>query len=310
MSFSSELKEELASVYDSARHCRVASLAALVCFLGTVSRDDEQMTLLVSSENEAAMLHFAQLMKLLFDEHCVVRTDKSQRNLKSYSVFVSSKTCPDVFGTLKLINTDDGKMPNIERLTQKNCCARAFLRGAFISSGSVSNPDKFYHFEIPCKSSYTAEGTEAAMHSLGLSARTTLRQNNYVVYLKEIEQIADAIGLMGARKAYLELENHKIVREMRGNVNRRVNCETANINKTAMAAARQIEDIIYIKEHMSLSSLPNGLDEIAQIRLKYPEATLSELGSYLEPPIGKSGVNHRLRKLSSIAGAMRSRGGV
>ncbi len=103
----------------------------------------------------------------------------------------------------------------------------------------------------------------------------------------------------------MELENFRIIRDMRGNVNRRVNCETANINKAAQAAARQIEDIIYIKEHMGLSALPNGLDEMAKIRVEYPEATLSELGELLDPPGGKSGVNHRLRKLSSIAESLR-----
>ena len=128
-----------------------------------------------------------------------------------------------------------------------------------------------------------------------------------MVYVKEGDQIADLLGLMEARKSLLKLENVRILREMRGSVNRKVNCETANINKTVNAAVKQIEDIRYIRDTAGFSGLSNGLDEMARIRLQYPEATLKELGMMLDPPVGKSGVNHRLRKLSAIADALRSK---
>ncbi len=130
-----------------------------------------------------------------------------------------------------------------------------------------------------------------------------------MVYLKNSTQISELLGLMGARTSLLNMENAMIRREVRGNINRRVNCETANINKAAMAAARQIEDILYIDEHIGISSLPDGLDQMAKVRLKYPEANLSELGSHLEPPVGKSGVNHRLRKISAVAASLKNQGG-
>ena len=128
-----------------------------------------------------------------------------------------------------------------------------------------------------------------------------------MVYVKEGDQIADLLGMMEARKSLLKLENVRILREMRGSVNRKVNCETANINKTVNAAVKQIEDIRYIRDTAGFSGLSNGLDEMARIRLQYPEATLKELGMMLDPPVGKSGVNHRLRKLSAIADALRSK---
>ena len=311
MSFSSELKTELTGVIDTARHCRTAQLAAAVCFAGKAVGGENGVTVLkISSENAATADSAAELLKKIFGFSCEINKARSSRNLKSFSIELSAAESSEIFETLKFRESEDGrKLPGIASLTEKSCCKKAFLRGAFLAAGSVSNPDRSYHFEIMCRDEYIAGSTADIMCALGLQAKITQRQKHFVVYLKEIEQISDALGMMGARTSLLELENFRILREMRGNVNRRVNCETANINKAAQAAARQIDDIKYIESHMSLSSLPNGLDEIARIRLEYPEATLSELGSYLEPPVGKSGVNHRLRKISSIAEALRSRGG-
>ena len=311
MSFSSELKAELGKVYDGARHCRIAQLAALVCFAGSTETDKQGNRMIkIASENFVAAEAAAVLIKKIFGFSCDIREERSSRNFRSFLIEPDIDKSKEIFETLKFQTQDDGSfLPDTDMLTNKSCCRQAFLRGAFISSGSVSNPDRSYHFEILCRSSCVAQAVVKIMESLGLQAKMIKRQKNFVVYLKEIDQISDAVGLMGARMSFLELENSRIIRGMRGNINRRVNCETANINKAAQAAARQIDDILYIGKHMSLDSLPNGLDEIAKIRLEYPEATLSELGAYLEPPIGKSGVNHRLRKLSSMAEALRSRGG-
>ncbi len=305
MSFSSELKTELGSIYDSARHCRLAELASLVCFSGNISHDNGRFVE-VSSENQIATEVFSELIRKLFSTNCEISDGRSTRNLKAFSARTPDGDGLDIFEALKINDKDE--MPDIHALTVKSCCKRAFMRGAFIAAGAVSNPDKFYHFEITCRSGVIAETTAELMQALDLQAKVTERQSHFVIYLKEIEQISNAVGLMGARRSLLELENFRIVREMRGNVNRRVNCETANINKAAQAAARQIEDIKFIEKNAGLGSLPDGLDEMARIRLEYPEATLGELGTHLEPPIGKSGVNHRLRRISSIAMALRSRG--
>ncbi len=143
------------------------------------------------------------------------------------------------------------------------------------------------------------------MNSFEADAKIVTRKKNQVVYVKEGTHIVDLLNVMGAHEALMNLENVRIVKEMRNSVNRQVNCEMANISKTVNAAVRQIEDIVYIRDHMGLESLPDHLREMALLRLKYPDVPLKELGSYLNPPVGKSGVNHRLRKLSKIAEEMR-----
>ena len=188
-----------------------------------------------------------------------------------------------------------------EKLLSRSCCKRAFLRGAFLASGSISDPQKSYHFEIVCQKESQAELLQELYRSFELDAKIVLRKKYYIVYLKEGSQIVDALNVMGAYVALMNLENVRIFKEMRGSVNRIVNCETANINKVVGAACRQVEDIRYIQSKMGLDELPPTLREMAQIRLEYPDSSLKELGELCDPPVGKSGVNHRLRKLSELA---------
>ena len=192
-------------------------------------------------------------------------------------------------------------------VVQNVCCKRAFIRGAFLSAGSISDPEKFYHFEITCASMRKAKQLQGLMASFDIEARIVLRKRYFVVYVKEGSQIAELLQIMEAPMALMELENIRIVKEMRNSVNRQVNCETANINKTVSAAVKQMEDILYIQDTIGLESLPENLQEMARVRLERPEATLKELGEALEPPVGKSGVNHRLRKLSLMAEDLREK---
>lgn len=187
----------------------------------------------------------------------------------------------------------------------QNCCKRAFIRGAFLAAGSISDPEKFYHFEIACATEAKAKQIQGLILSMGIEARIVLRKKYFVVYIKEGSQIVDLLNIMEAPVALMELENIRILKEMRGSVNRQVNCETANINKTVSAAVKQMEDIIYIRDTAGFDSLPENLREIAELRLTRPEATLKELGEALDPPVGKSGVNHRLRKLGNMAEVLR-----
>jgi DNA-binding protein WhiA len=194
-------------------------------------------------------------------------------------------------------------------LVQKSCCRKAFLRAVFLLAGSVNNPEKSYHFEIVCQKEEDAEFLAGLMNSLSLDARIIPRKRRLkqqlVVYLKEGEQISDALGLMGAHQSLMKLENARIVRNIAGTVNRRVNCETANLMKTVDASVRQTEDIRYLRDSVGLEQLPQGLREAAELRLKMPDATLRELGEALDPPIGRSGVNHRLQRLSELAARLR-----
>lgn len=183
---------------------------------------------------------------------------------------------------------------------------KAMLREAFLTSGSISDPEKSYHFEIVCKEADEAKRLAAQIREFSLEARTIERKGHTVVYLKEGEQIADMLKLLGAYRSCMEFENVRILKEMRNSVNRQVNCETANLNKTVGASVRQLQDIALISERQGLSELPPSLREAAEVRMRYPDASLGELGEYFLPPIGKSGVNHRLRKIAEIAEKLRS----
>ena len=184
---------------------------------------------------------------------------------------------------------------------------RERIREAFIQSGSISDPEKFYHLEIVFTEETEAVAMKELMENFGLDAKIVERKGHFVVYLKEGAQIADMLRIMEASLALMEFENIRIVKEMRNSINRQVNCEAANLGKTISAAVKQIEDINYICNTVGLENLPEGLAETAKKRLEHPEAALKELGELMDPPLGKSGVNHRLKKLSELAENLRSR---
>jgi len=215
-----------------------------------------------------------------------------------------------VIEALYLAEEKDGKIVltrTVNTLLIKNsCCARAWLRGAFLSVGSMSDPRKSYHLEFVCDEKAQAVQLQAVLLEFQIEARIIGRKKYQVVYLKEGAGIVDLLNVMGAHVSLMELENMRILKEMRNSINRRVNCETANISKTVTAAGRQIEDILLIRDRYGFENLPDNLRQMAEVRLEYPDAALKELGGYLEPVVGKSGVNHRLRRLSEIADKIRS----
>ena len=198
----------------------------------------------------------------------------------------------------------DGKSVD-ELVLQQPCCKRSFIRGAFLAAGSITDPNKGYHFEIVCPDETQAKQLTKAINAFDLGAKYVSRTGKYVVYLKEGAQVVEVLRVMEAAHSVMDLENIRVVKEVRGRVNRKVNCETANISKTVNTAVRQIEDINLIEVKLGLENLPEQLQEIAQVRLEYPDTPLGSLGQYLDPPIGKSGVNHRLKKLATIADSFR-----
>ena len=291
MSFSGKIKEELAQHYAKARHCNLAELSALVHMSGSFEKDGYGRCILkLQTENDGVGRKCFTLLGKTFN----ISTDIAiRRNTAkgSCSYYIRAK------GEELLA------VENV--IVQAVCCKRAYIRGAFIASGSMSDPDKSYHFEIVCGTLKQAEYLRNMINSFEMDAKIVKRKKSYVVYLKEGSQIVDILNIMEAHVALLELENVRIMKEMRNTVNRKVNCETANINKTVSASVRQMEDIIYIRDNIGFDKLPDGLKDVALTRLTYPDATLKELGGLLENPIGKSGVNHRLRKLSEIAEKLR-----
>ncbi len=180
-------------------------------------------------------------------------------------------------------------------------CRRAYIRGAFLGGGSISNPEKTYHLEFVTHNEDYAKDLSNLINSYNLNSKVIKRKNSYIIYLKEGEQIVDLLNIIGAHASLLELENVRIMKEMRNNVNRLVNCETANLSKTVNAAVRQVESIKFIEREIGLGRLPKNLRDVAELRIKYPDESLRELGKMLNPPVGKSGVNHRLRRIEKIA---------
>ena len=304
MSFSSELKKELGEVYDKPRHCRIAELRAIVGFIG--KKDEGGSGIVLSSDNSLPVNVSAGLVKKIFSVQAEVDERKGSRKKNAYVLDLNVPEGGErIYQALKLQDAsgelkDPGNTDPLI-LISKRCCKCAYLRGAFISAGTISDPDKFYNLEILCRTQAQADILVRIISDLGAKARTAARQRYIVVYVKDSNMISDLLGYMGARVCLLELENTRIIRGTRGNVNRRVNCETANIGRTAAAAASQIAAIEKIDKYYGLSSLPDGLDEIARLRVEYPAATLQELGQMLDKPIGKSGVNHRLRKIVEIS---------
>ncbi len=186
---------------------------------------------------------------------------------------------------------------------------KEYLMAMFLDSGSVSDPEKFYHLEFVCDSKEEAEALCGIIESFDLKPKTSERKNRYVVYLKDSEAISSMLSILSAHRSMMRFENIRILKEMRENIQRQVNCETANISKTVSAAVRQTKDIEYIDKTIGIQRLPENLKELARLRLERPQATLSELSGELSEDIGKSGVNHRLRRLSRIADELRKSDG-
>lgn len=295
MSFSSEVKEELSEQIGESRHCRLAELSAIISYTGKVRVSGGSVTLSLETDNVSLKDKYKRLLHLLFAVDVDIENLSGAEVLR---VLESVKMWDERNGRFCDTTTVDGL------LVQQTCCKRAFIRGAFLASGSMSNPNKSYHFEVVCDTLQQARQLQNMMNSFEVDAKIVARKKSQVVYIKEGSHIVDMLNVMEAHVALMNLENVRIVKEMRNFVNRQVNCETANISKTVNAAVRQIEDIVYIRDKRGLESLPDNLREIALLRLTYPDVTLKELGTYLNPPVGKSGVNHRLRKLSEIAAEM------
>ncbi|MCR5607952.1 MAG: DNA-binding protein WhiA [Lachnospiraceae bacterium] len=313
MSFSSEIKEELSRQISNARHCRIAELAAIISMCGRIKiSSDNKYKVYIHTENITVARKYYSLLKKLYDldVHVSVRR-KPNRTTVLYSVVVSDSVISyKILQAVKLINRDGDISENLSvvknSIVQNSCCKRAFLRGAFLTSGSMSDPDKTYHFEIATATMEKATQIKDIIKAFYIDAKIVPRKKQFIVYIKEGSQIVDILNVMEAHVSLMNFENLRIIKEMRNVVNRQVNCETANIAKTVNAATRQIEDIMYIKNTVGFGELSDGLRNIAELRIEHPEMSLKDLGMKLNEPLGKSGVNHRLRKLSIIAESLRT----
>ncbi len=309
MSFSQEVKEEIEKHISTSRHCQIAEMAAYVANFGY--RAPEGGSFFWRSEKEAVLRKVFTLLGKTYNIYSVVE-DMTTGDIKNkaakadYCILLTKEE--EIRKVLQSVRFSEMKEKTVSALLLKNdCCRRAFLRGSFLCIGSMSNPAKSYHMEYVCGSRTQAQQIADIIGTFRIDAKITKRKHHFVVYIKEGEAIVDLLNIMGAHISLMNLENLRIVKEVRSSVNRRVNCETANISKTINAASRQMEDILYLRDHYGLDRLPEHLKEMAQVRLEHEDASLKELGEYLDPPVGKSGVNHRLRRLTELAEELREK---
>lgn len=315
MSFSSKTKNELVRKMFENKCCQFAEASSLLRMSGTIQLAGlNKVNIKVTTENPAIARLIFKLFKNNFGVDTKVLVKKNKVLKKGNTYVVSITNAKEILQKLEIIGFEDNsfninyKLP--QKLLDNECCRRAYLRGAFLGGGSVSDPEKTYHLEFVTHNEEFSEELLSLVNSYGLKAKVILRKNNYVVYLKEGDQIVDLLNIIGAHNALMHLENIRIIKQMRNNVNRIVNCETANLSKIVEASIRQIKNIQYIESTAGFKVLPDNLREIAELRLKYKNASLKELGQMLNPPVGKSGVNHRLRKIEKIAERLRKKGAV
>ena len=317
MSFTSKVKTELADRVSNAKHCRVAEIAALISMCGNVSIDEnDNYTVYIQTDTEVTAKKFRELLWKTFHIDTDVEEKDKQLSHSKKTYIVEIKNNADALEVLKatkIMNSqkeiEEQMNINKNEIIKKDCCKRAYLRGAFLSAGSISDPEKSYHFEIKCTNENKANQIVDILKSFDVDAKTLSRKSKFIVYLKDSEKVVDALNIMEAPIALLEVETIKIDKQMSNKINRQMNCDQANINKTVNASRRMIEDINYIEEEVGLSYLPEKLQQIARIRVENPDASLQEIGDLMVPSLGKSGVNHRLRKISEIAENLRAEEG-
>ena len=314
MSFSGDIKEELSTAGKESRHCQIAELASIISMCGAVAINSRGEYLLkIHTENLAVSRKYFTLLEKTFNIDVGASQEILEKQGKSHTysfILEEEQKVYKILQTVKLLSAEDEvlsfEQPVNTMLIKNSCCQRAFLRGAFLTAGSMSDPEKSYHLELVCTNEMQAIQLRDIIQGFQVEAKIVLRKKYYVVYLKEGGGISDLLNIMEAHVSLMEFENQRIVKEMRNSINRRVNCEAANITKTVTASSKQIEDILLIRDNYGFNNLQDSLREIAEVRLDYPDATLKELGQYLNPPVGKSGVNHRLRKLSELADRIRT----
>ncbi|WP_020621081.1 DNA-binding protein WhiA [Paenibacillus daejeonensis] len=308
MSFAAQTKKELTMVEADAC-CEKAELSALIRMNGSVNVANRKVILDVSTENAAIARRIYSLIKKLFAVHTELLVRKKMR-LKKNNVYIVRVPlrAQEILQELRIVS--EGFMFNQgidKEMIRKSCCKRAYLRGAFLAGGSVNNPEgSSYHLEIACMYEEHCKAMVQLANRFSLNARCIERKKGFIFYIKEGEKIIELLNMIGAHQALFKFEDVRIMRDMRNSVNRIVNCETANLNKTIGAAVRQIDNIRLIERELGLDTLPEKLQEVARIRLQHPDINLKEVGDLLKGKVSKSGVNHRLRKLDELAEKIRN----
>lgn len=305
MSFTAEVKEELARVENVKPCCARAELSALIRVEGTLHYSGAgRMRLEIATETAPVARKVIKLLHSVYDlaTELTVRRSVLHKSNNYLITVVSQPALVDALMDLGLLDRDRSPLYSVPpSLVKKDCCAVAYLRGIFLGGGFVADPHGDFHFELTAESGDIANDLVKLMTRFDISARVTSRRGSYAVYLKGAEPIVTFLALVGAHRALLRTEDVRIMKEMRNDVNRLVNAETANLQKTAAAAAEQVDAVRSLERARGLDTLPPALREIAYLRLEYPDVSLRELGELADPPLSKSAVYHRIRRLEELA---------
>lgn len=308
MSFAVGVRNELSRIMPRRQCCARAELAGILRAAGSLHLRGRGAFVEVETTSTAAARKVFLLMKAVLGAHAEILVKKGVRLKKrdAYLIRAAQEGTGTVFvlpGMAGVAEPEDSV--DAGRLPGRRCCRRAYLRGVFLTRGSVSDPRRTYHLEMRTLDEGKADELCRLMRADGLAPGVSRRRDGLIVYLKDADHIASFLGLMGAHAALLDFEDVRVLRDVRNRVNRLVNCDTANVAKSVEAALGQVRDIRLIERVKGFSRLPSGLRRIAELRVEHPEVSLRELGEMLVPRLGKSGVSHRLRRLNRLAEALR-----
>ncbi len=288
MSFSSDVKERISLIENECEYCNRSQLAAMVRYTGKFKED----TITLSTENKSVI----ECLKLLIYKNTGINLDFCYRaKSRLYEILVNDSSVIDNLTDLLMLSDD------CDMQTPFECCIMSYIRGAFLGGGSISDPKKSYHLEFDAKYESEADRLCSMLLKCGVASKIIYRKGHYIVYIKEYSAIADTLGIIGDSSSAFEIYNISIEKDVRNSINRQMNCENANMDKVADAYMKHLSAIEKVKNTVGIETLPEVLQEIAKVRVKYPEDSLKQLGERLENPIGKSGVNHRLNRIVAIA---------
>lgn len=314
MSFSANTKNELARIEPERKCCQLAEIAGFIRMCGTIKLSGGgKLDVKITTENPAAARHYKKLIKDYFGikANLVIAKTAVLKKGHFYELNIdSTMNAEQILRETGILMVKEGcnyiSDGIYADLIKTKCCRKSYLRGVFLGAGTISDPEKAYHLEIVCNSEVLGNDVKKLINSFGLRSKIVPRKKNYIVYIKEAEQIIDFLNVLGAHGQLLDLENIRIIKEMRNKTNRISNCDSANLDKMINASSKQLENIRLIDETRGIASLPDKLYEAAKIRLENPEVSLSELAEMMDPPIGKSGINHRFKKIEEIAERIRN----
>lgn len=318
MSFASDMKKELALIIPEKKCCLLAEIAGFLRMNGSIRlMGGGKLSVIVTSEDPAVARMMKKLIKIYFDADTSLEiiSGSGIRKVKHYRLtFDDMLTGEQVLRETGMLTVQEGSNVITDgiatEIIRKKCCKRAYLRGLFLASGSVNHPERGYHLELVGRGTVMSSDIKKLMNSFSLNAKISERRDHYVIYIKESEKIVDFMNIVGAHNRLFEYENIRIIRDMRNRTNRIVNCESANMDKSVNAAARQIENIRYLDEKIGIDTLPEKLRTAALSRMENPELPLRELAALIDPPVSKSGLNHRLAKLDDMADSIREQDGL